>query len=64
MHGADYANEEVIDQKKCFLGRSFGCPAVPLKYYKQIIDTIKEGNCLFVYYPDKNYLKKSKLLNG
>lgn len=63
MHGADYANEEVVNQKGC-LGRSFGCPAVPLKYYKQIINTIKEGNCLFVYYPDKNYLKKSKLLNG
>jgi hypothetical protein len=63
MHGADYADEEAIGQKGS-LGRSYGCPAVPQKYNQQIIDTIKEGNCLFVYYPDKNYLKKSKLLNG
>ena len=63
MHGADYANEEVIG-KKGFLGRSYGCPAVPQKLNKKIIDTIKEGNCLFIYYPDQNYLKKSKLLNG
>jgi hypothetical protein len=63
MHGADYANEEVIG-KKGYLGRSYGCPAVPQKLNKKIIDTIKEGNCLFVYYPDQNYLKKSKLLNG
>ena len=63
MHGADYANEEYIDGKR-YLGRSFGCPAVPQKYHKKIIDTIKDGNCLFVYYPDQTYIKKSKLLNG
>ncbi len=63
IHGADYANEDVID-KKGYLGRSYGCPALPQKYNKQIIDSIKEGNCLFVYYPDQNYLKNSKLLNG
>ena len=63
MHGADYANEETIG-KKGILGRSYGCPAVPQKYTREIIDTIKEGNCLFVYYPDPNYLKKSKLLNS
>ncbi len=63
MHGADYANEEVISTKG-YLGRSYGCPAVPQKYNKKIIDTIKEGNVLFVYYPDQTYLKKSKLLNG
>jgi hypothetical protein len=63
MHGADYANEDFIGSKG-YLGRSFGCPAVPQKYHKKIIDTIKDGNCLFVYYPDQAYLKKSKLLNG
>ena len=63
MHGADYANETVIDNKG-YLGRSLGCPAVPEKINKQIIDKIKEGNVLFVYYPDANYIKRSKLLNG
>ena len=63
MHAADYANEEVIGSKG-FLGRSFGCPAVPQKVSKKIIDKIKNGNCLFVYFPDQKYLNTSKLLNG
>ena len=63
MHGADYANESVIDSKG-FLGRSYGCPAVPQKLNKKIIDKIKNGNAVFVYYPDPDYLKKSKLLNS
>jgi L,D-transpeptidase catalytic domain len=63
MHGADYANEEVIGRKG-FLGRSFGCPAVPQKLTKKIIDKIKDGNALFVYFPDPIYLKRSNLLNG
>jgi hypothetical protein len=63
MHGADYANESVINSKG-YLGRSLGCPAVPQKLNKKIIDKIKDGNVLFVYYPDANYLKRTKLLNG
>jgi len=63
MHAADYANEEVIGSKG-FLGRSYGCPAVPQKVNKKIIDKIKNGNCLFVYFPDQKYLNTSKLLNG
>jgi L,D-transpeptidase catalytic domain len=63
MHGANYANESVINGKG-YLGRSLGCPAVPEKINKKIIDKIKEGNVLFVYYPDANYIKRSELLNG
>ncbi len=63
MHGADYANEKIINSKG-FLGRSLGCPALPQTINKKLIDKIKEGNVLFVYYPDANYLKRSELLNG
>jgi hypothetical protein len=63
MHAADYANEEVISRKG-YLGRSFGCPAVPQRVNRQIIDHIKNGNVLFVYFPDKKYLSNSKILNG
>jgi len=63
MHGADYANENVINSKG-YLGRSLGCPALPQTINKKVIDKIKEGNVLFVYYPDANYLKRSELLNG
>lgn len=63
MHAAGYANEEVIRQKG-YLGRSFGCPAVPQRLNKPIIDRIKNGNVLFLYYPDSKYLNSSQLLNG
>ena len=63
MHGADYASENMIDSKG-FIGRSFGCPAIPQKLTRKIIDRIKNGNVVFVYYPDPGYMKKSKLING
>lgn len=63
MHGAEYANESVI-RTKGFLGRSFGCPAIPQKLTRPIIDKIKNGNAIFVYYPDPSYMKRSKLLNS
>jgi hypothetical protein len=62
MHGADYATENFI-KKYGRLGRSYGCPSVPPEMNKPIIETIKEGTCLFIYNPDENYLKKSVLLN-
>lgn len=61
MHGADYVCESFIAQ--CGrLGRSFGCPSVPVEMRDEIINTIKDGTCLFVYYPDTKYLTASKLL--
>ena len=63
MHGAEYASEQMI-KIKGYLGRSFGCPSLPPQLNKKIIETIKEGNCLFAYYPDQKYLKTSKFLNG
>ena len=61
MHGADYVCESFICQVGR-LGRSFGCPSVPFELHNQIINTIKDGSCLFVYYPDAKYLHASKLL--
>jgi hypothetical protein len=63
MHGADYASEQVI-RYKGYLGRSYGCPALPRPINKKIIETIKEGNCMFIYYPDQKYLSNSRMLNG
>lgn len=61
MHGADYVCESFICQAGR-LGRSFGCPSVPFELHDKIINTIKGGSCLFVYYPDAKYLRTSKLL--
>ena len=61
MHGASYVSELFI--KNCgYLGRSQGCPAVPKEFCTPIINYIKEGSCLFIYYPDKNYLKHSSYI--
>ncbi len=61
MHGADYVSEE-FTKKHGRIGRSWGCPAIPRALAKSIIDTIKEENCLFIYYPDQEYLSSSQWL--
>ena len=63
MHGADYVNEGMI-KSRGYIGRSWGCPALPPQLNKPIIDKIKNGSCLFIYSPDKSYLNKSKILNA
>ena len=62
MHGARYASESAINELG-FLGRSQGCPAIPLALHKPIINSIKDGTCLFIYTPDESYIDRSELLN-
>ena len=62
MHGADYATYEFLN-KNGSLGRSYGCPAMPYKGFDEVVERLKHGTCLFIYYPDRRYLSRSKLLN-
>src|SRR5690606_19070433 len=63
IHGANYANEELA-KKQGYLGRSYGCPALPYENHKEIINFIKEESCLFIYHDsNSDYLKNSKILN-
>ena len=62
VHGANYIGDEWLRSK--FMGRSFGCPAVPAHVAIKVINLIKNGTCLFIYHPLKRYLKNSKILNG
>lgn len=64
MHGASYVSEASIEENGGFLGRSLGCPAVPEELSKDIIDTIQNGSCLFIYKPNKQYIAKSSLLHS
>ncbi|MEI9909128.1 MAG: murein L,D-transpeptidase catalytic domain family protein [Bacteroidota bacterium] len=63
MHGADYVSDSYIEAQG-YIGRSQGCPAVPAEEVYPIINTIKNGTCLFVYVPDKRYASRSPLLKG
>ncbi|QKG52939.1 murein L,D-transpeptidase catalytic domain family protein [Hymenobacter sp. BRD67] len=57
MHGADYVSEDFIKQNGR-LGRSLGCPALPLDQYAQIIDQVKGGSCLFLSKSNAGYTSK------
>lgn len=61
IHSADYASKNFII-KNGRLGRSYGCPSLPKKGYKAIVNKIKAGSILFIYSPDKNYLDNSHLI--
>ena len=62
VHGAAYANPSVI-QHGGRLGRSFGCPALPQKLNKPIIDAIKGGSVIYIYAQNPDYLAKSTILH-
>jgi hypothetical protein len=63
IHAADYVDESLI-RSQGYIGRSWGCPALPEKLHKPIIDKIKNGSCLFIYSSDNAYLKRSKIINA
>jgi L,D-transpeptidase catalytic domain len=63
LHGSKYVGADFLRYNR-FNGRSFGCPAIPSDQTSEVINTIKNGSCLFIYHPTKKYLTKSKILNG
>jgi hypothetical protein len=62
MHGSDYVNQSFANARG-YIGRSQGCPAIPEEEAVPIINTIKDGACLFIYSPDQKYLSRSTVLN-
>ena len=50
MHGAWYVSADHARQYGR-LGRSWGCPALPLAVARQVIDAIKDGSFVFSYSP-------------
>lgn len=63
IHGSRYVGEKYLRSNR-LNGRSFGCPAVPAEQTEKVINTIKNGSCMFIYHPTKHYLAKSTILNG
>ncbi len=62
IHGADYAEPDFI-KRIGRLGRSYGCPAVPNKIAKELINKIKGKSVVYIHKNDKNYLENSDFLN-
>ena len=63
VHGATYISDDYLNTNK-YMGRSYGCPAVPENECAEIIDLIKNGSCFFIYHPTKKYIQSSKILKG
>ena len=59
VHGADYVNQEYVNAQG-FIGRSQGCPAIPVQITRPLINTIRNQSCFFIYHP--GYVKMSPLL--
>jgi hypothetical protein len=63
IHGANYVSMKIV-HKYGMMGTTFGCPAIPTEMTTQIIPVVKNGSCLFIYYPSKKYLAQSPVLNS
>ena len=61
IHGADYVSDSFI-RKQDRLGRSHGCPALPVASARKIIDRLQGGAFVFSYYPDEEWLTHSTYL--
>jgi hypothetical protein len=61
MHGAPYVNPEQATRQGR-LGRSYGCPAVRSAVANQVIDVLKDGQLIFAYYPQQDWLAGSRFL--
>jgi len=54
MHGAHYADWGAIAANRAYygfgrLGRSLGCPAIPMEAAEAVIDRIEGGSLLYIY---------------
>ncbi|QGP50750.1 hypothetical protein PsalN5692_02221 [Piscirickettsia salmonis] len=63
IHSAPYATARFIKQYG-YLGRSWGCPAIPPKMLKPIINIIKNKTLLIAYYPNQRWINASTLLKN
>ncbi|MFN9710070.1 MAG: murein L,D-transpeptidase catalytic domain family protein [Bacteroidota bacterium] len=61
MHGAPYVSQKNVRQNG-FIGRSLGCPAIPMAKAGPIIQSIKNGTLLFIYHPSKQYINQSAII--
>lgn len=62
IHAADYVDPQWVERQGR-IGRSQGCPAVRPEIAKTVVDSLKDGQFMFSYYPDPDWLATSAYLN-
>lgn len=62
IHAADYVDPAWIERQGR-IGRSQGCPAVRPEIAELVVDSLKDGQFMFTYYPDPEWLASSAYLN-
>lgn len=62
IHGAPYVSRDLA-RLNGRIGRSLGCPAVRPAIAHKLIDSMKDGQLLFSYYPDRRWLNSSSFIN-
>ena len=60
MHGADYVSRDFI-RGYGRLGRSFGCPSIPMENHEEIVSMLSGRSCIYIHYPDEKYLRTSRM---
>jgi len=58
MHGADYVSRDFICRYGR-LGRSYGCPSIPLEDHEKFITMLSGRSCIYIHFPDEKYLSNS-----
>lgn len=61
IHSAHYVTEDRADDH--LVGRSWGCPVVRPGISRELIDAIKGGSAVWIYYPDEEWLEESEFLD-
>lgn len=62
IHPADYVNPNWI-KRHGRIGRSHGCPAVRPEVARMVVDSLKGGQFMFSWYPDRQWMRSSAYLN-
>ena len=62
VHGASYVDPDFA-RRQGRLGRSWGCPALRPAIAPAVIDSLRNGQMIFAYYPDTDWLTHSPFID-
>ncbi len=61
IHGAEYASEDYV-KKVGFLGRTSGCPAIPLSISNEVVNLLAGKSVIYIAGDDERYQNESSFL--